>query len=188
MNEELIRTKSTAGKSVLVFVGVALLTLTALGVLSYFGQAAQQSPTTYLPHPTPLIDFRHLNASTAKQLGIHGFLTIGSALSGGQSVTTSPGQTIQVTIRLTWVSFDSTVSSIAVTFLPEAGQYAVGQFDVSSREVFTPSTVNVSSAQPATVVLSFQVPSNANPMTFRLLPRALALHHAWQSSKRMMWW
>jgi len=170
------------GKVVYLFIAIGFLTISSIGILSNFGQNGQQTlpnqsnktQATYSVHSTPLLNLNYLNASIARQYEIHGLLVVGSALSSGQSLTAVRGQTIQVTIKLTWISYDSTISSVAVTFRPQAGQYVVGSIDVSSRETFTPSSVNVSAAQPVIVILSFQVPTNVNPITFRLLPSGVS--------------
>lgn len=157
---------------------LALLGVSIIGIVAYASQVGLQTQAADSLRAVPLLSLNQLNASTAKLYGIHGVLDVGSASKGGQSITATPGELISLTLKLSYTSFDSTFSWASASFQPAPGQTVAGGLDVSAYESYSPSTSTVYSNQPVFVTLTFQVPSNANPQTFRLLPSGLTVSPA----------
>lgn len=155
---------------------VAILALTSTVVAAEVQQSFASSEPTTIQTATStktisMINLNFLNASEAKQYNIHGLVTIGSSSPTGINVSAIAGQTVQVSIDVSFVAFDSSVTSVTVSYDAAAGQVNVGSLDVSSFETFYPSTITVNSGQTVTTTLYVHIPLGIGPVTFRPQPQ-----------------
>ncbi|QQG48013.1 MAG: hypothetical protein HY247_04360 [archaeon] len=113
------------------------------------------------------------NPSLAKENGVTGLLNISSSTRG--VLHASVGQTLKIPITLKLTSFDSTLTSVTVSFDTVQGQESIGSFDITGAETYSQASVNLGAGKTLTTVLSLTVPSGVQSTTFKLFAGGLSV-------------
>jgi hypothetical protein len=165
----LMRSPSTNPAYVFAACSVGIV---ALIVVFLYANSGAQVTTTSSVYSAPVLNFNYLTAAQAREYGIHDLLNVSAATS---SIVASPGQKLQIPLKITLEAFDNQVSSVTVFLSAASGQEAVGSLDVSGHESYSSSTLQLVANQSATVTMYFTMPNYSTGASFQLSPSGITV-------------